>query len=55
MKGLFQLTFIMLQKHIIINTISKDKILQNMLLGETFRMIYFKCVSCNDKLVKIAF
>ena len=25
MKGLFQLTFIMLQKHIIINTISKDK------------------------------
>ena len=25
MKGLFQLTFIMLQKHIIINTISKEK------------------------------
>ena len=32
-----------------------DIILQNMLLGETFPMVYFKCVSCNGKLVKIAF
>ena len=29
--------------------------LQNMLLGETFRVAYLKCVSCNGKLVKIAF
>ena len=26
-----------------------------MLLGETFRMVYLKCVSCNGKLMKIAF
>ena len=30
-------------------------ILQNMLLGETLRMVYLKCVSCNGKLVKITF
>ena len=32
-----------------------DIILQNILLGETFRLVYLKCVSCNGKLVKIAF
>ena len=26
-----------------------------MLIGKTFRMVYLKCVSCNGKLVKIAF
>ena len=32
-----------------------DIILQNVLLGDTFQMVYLKCVSCNGKLVKIAF
>ena len=26
-----------------------------MLLGTTVRMVYLKCVTCNEKLVKIAF